>query len=90
MATRTDEIEENQAKNVVKHVESAEKNIKAGEVALKSHVDDLGIWATVKRFPKAVLVCNMLCIAAAADGYQINLNGWSSLLPRAYYLVHSC
>ena len=24
---------------------------------------------------KAVLVCNLLCIAAAADGYQITLNG---------------
>lgn len=25
--------------------------------------------------PQAVLVCNLLCIAAACDGYQINLNG---------------
>lgn len=24
---------------------------------------------------QAVLVCNLLCIAASADGYQINLNG---------------
>lgn len=24
---------------------------------------------------QAVLVCNLLCIAAAADGYQINING---------------
>ncbi|PLB45132.1 MFS general substrate transporter [Aspergillus steynii IBT 23096] len=56
-------------------IESTGENTKAGEVALKSQADDLGVWATVKRFPKAVFVCNLLCIAAAADGYQINLNG---------------
>lgn len=44
-------------------------------VQLKSELDDLGTWATVWRFRKAVFVCTMLCIAAAADGYQINLNG---------------
>ncbi|ODO00044.1 hypothetical protein I350_06667 [Cryptococcus amylolentus CBS 6273] len=30
---------------------------------------------TVRRFWKGVLLCNLLCFAAAADGYQINLNG---------------
>ncbi|KAI9157947.1 sugar transporter [Paramyrothecium foliicola] len=44
-------------------------------VALKSEHDDLGVLATVWKFKKAVLVCNLLCIAAAADGYQIVLNG---------------
>ncbi|KAH7361326.1 sugar transporter [Pyrenochaeta sp. MPI-SDFR-AT-0127] len=42
---------------------------------LKSDHDALGIWETAKKFKKAVLVCNLLCIAAAADGYQIVLNG---------------
>ncbi|KAL7916802.1 general substrate transporter [Trichoderma velutinum] len=42
---------------------------------LKSSFDKLGLWATVKRFWKAVLVCNLLCIAAGADGYQTVLNG---------------
>ncbi|KAK5172683.1 uncharacterized protein LTR77_002803 [Saxophila tyrrhenica] len=41
----------------------------------KSELDNLGVWATVKRFKKAVLLCNLLCIAAAADGYQYTLNG---------------
>ncbi|KFY81283.1 hypothetical protein V500_11544 [Pseudogymnoascus sp. VKM F-4518 (FW-2643)] len=45
------------------------------EVVLKSTLDDLGLWATIKRFPKAVLVCQLVCIAAAADGYQLQLNG---------------
>ncbi|KAI9036016.1 uncharacterized protein KD926_002538 [Aspergillus affinis] len=75
MATQTDRINEDEGKSVGQHLESTGENTKAGEVALKSQADDLGIWATVKRFPKAVLVCNLLCIAAAADGYQINLNG---------------
>ncbi|PSN71411.1 MFS general substrate transporter [Corynespora cassiicola Philippines] len=42
---------------------------------LKSDLDSLSVWQTVCRFKKAVLVCNLLCIAAAADGYQIVLNG---------------
>ncbi|CAK7198021.1 hypothetical protein SEUCBS139899_000677 [Sporothrix eucalyptigena] len=48
---------------------------KAGPVALKSDYDQLGLRATAWRFKKAVLICNLLCIAAACDGYQINLNG---------------
>ncbi|KAF7556019.1 hypothetical protein G7Z17_g1692 [Cylindrodendrum hubeiense] len=31
--------------------------------------------ASAKGKAGAVLICNLLCIAAAADGYQINLNG---------------
>ncbi|WVQ84236.1 hypothetical protein IAT38_006388 [Cryptococcus sp. DSM 104549] len=42
---------------------------------LKSDLDQLSNWETVKRFRKAIFICNLLCIAAAADGYQINLNG---------------
>ena len=48
---------------------------KQHEVILNSGYDQLGLWASVKRFQKAVLVCNLLCIAAAADGYQYTLNG---------------
>ncbi|RSM15147.1 hypothetical protein CDV31_005081 [Fusarium ambrosium] len=44
-------------------------------VALKSSHDKLGLRASAWRFRKAVLVCNLLCIAAACDGFQINLNG---------------
>ena len=88
MATQTDRIEENDGKGMDQQIESTGENTKAGEVALKSQTDDLGVWATVKRFPKAVFVCNLLCIAAAADGYQINLNGRSSLLLQAYYLLY--
>ncbi|CAM1501511.1 Fc.00g034950.m01.CDS01 [Cosmosporella sp. VM-42] len=46
-----------------------------GDILLKSGHDELGLWATVKKFKKAVVVCNLLSIAAAADGYQYTLNG---------------
>ncbi|KAH8897928.1 MFS general substrate transporter [Thozetella sp. PMI_491] len=46
-----------------------------GGVVLKSAHDKLGLLASVWKFRKAVFVCNLLCIAAAADGYQIVLNG---------------
>ncbi|KAM5345993.1 hypothetical protein ACJ41O_011854 [Fusarium nematophilum] len=52
-----------------------EQDIKGDAVVLKSAHDDLGLLRTVKRFKKAVVVCNLLCIAAACDGYQIVLNG---------------
>ncbi|KAL4878200.1 MFS general substrate transporter [Aspergillus karnatakaensis] len=42
---------------------------------LKSSFDTLGYWATTKVFWKAVVVCNLVSIAAAADGYQYTLNG---------------
>ncbi|WVF67376.1 hypothetical protein IAT40_002131 [Kwoniella sp. CBS 6097] len=42
---------------------------------LKSELDNLSRWETVKRFWKAIVICNMICFAAACDGYQINLNG---------------
>ncbi|KAH7381064.1 general substrate transporter [Cadophora sp. MPI-SDFR-AT-0126] len=48
---------------------------RATDPVLKSALDDLGILKTVRRFWKAVLVCNLMCIAAGADGYQISLNG---------------
>lgn len=41
------------------------------EHQLKSDYDELGLLKTAWKFRKAVLVCTMLCIAAAADGYQI-------------------
>ncbi|KAH8810798.1 general substrate transporter [Xylogone sp. PMI_703] len=56
----------------VQHVEAGPKYL--GDV-LKSSLDNLGLWTTIKRFWKAVVVCNLLCIAAGADGYQIGLNG---------------
>ncbi|KAF9878618.1 hypothetical protein CkaCkLH20_04110 [Colletotrichum karsti] len=73
MPETRDHIEEQgrQAQPGVLHDEDA----KIERVALKSEVDSLGHWATVVKFRKAVVVCNLLCIAAAADGYQINLNG---------------
>ncbi|KAJ3549491.1 hypothetical protein NM208_g479 [Fusarium decemcellulare] len=62
-----------EARNDAEHDEGFHK--KDYEVVLKSDHDKLGVWATVRRFKKAVLVCNLICIAAAADGYQIVLNG---------------
>ncbi|KAL5338340.1 hypothetical protein BJX70DRAFT_398858 [Aspergillus crustosus] len=47
----------------------------SGNVLLKSRNDNPGLWQTVWTIRRAVLVCNLLCIAAAADGYQINLKG---------------
>ncbi|KAJ0419747.1 MFS general substrate transporter [Aspergillus carlsbadensis] len=60
--------------DAIQHVESRGPE-KPGQVALKSQNDTLGLWATAVKFRKAVIICNLLCIAAAADGYQINLNG---------------
>ncbi|OAL44872.1 MFS general substrate transporter [Pyrenochaeta sp. DS3sAY3a] len=57
------------------HIEDGVNDAKTERVVLKSDSDTLGTWATVKKFRKAVLVCNLLCVAAACDGYQINLNG---------------
>ncbi|KAM5343421.1 hypothetical protein ACJ41O_011958 [Fusarium nematophilum] len=69
-----EQVEKQRDEHDAKHLESTADS-KAGQIALKSEVDSLGAWATVVKFRKAVLVCNLLCIAAAADGYQINLNG---------------
>lgn len=56
-------------------------------IQLKSEQDELGILQTAWRFRKVssstrstadiecVFTCTLLCLAAAADGYQINLNG---------------
>ncbi|KAK6909183.1 sugar transporter [Kwoniella mangroviensis CBS 8886] len=58
------------------HVEdSKEEEILKGTPVLKSELDNLTRWETVKRFWKAIVICNMICFAAACDGYQINLNG---------------
>ncbi|KAF2014274.1 MFS general substrate transporter [Aaosphaeria arxii CBS 175.79] len=64
----SDKVEQNRAESVV-------DDPKTDAVVLKSGNDILGTFATVKKFWKAVLICNLLCIAAACDGYQINLNG---------------
>jgi hypothetical protein len=55
------------------HVEG--RDTREHEAVLKSSFDNLGLWATAKRFWKAVLICNLLCIAGGADGYQVTLNG---------------
>jgi hypothetical protein len=78
------------------HLEGEPDPKEAVEVILKSSLDDLSLWTTVKRFRKvgyygaslaptklltwrikAVIICNLLCIAAAADGFQYTLNGQS-------------
>ncbi|KAK8853488.1 hypothetical protein IAR55_004195 [Kwoniella newhampshirensis] len=67
---------EDEIKPQLQHIEDTvdgEDLLKAP--ALKSDLDQLSNWQTVKRFWKAILVCNLICFAAAADGYQINLNG---------------
>ncbi|KAH8585378.1 general substrate transporter [Bisporella sp. PMI_857] len=63
----------------VQHIEVNYKSLEIADekptLVLKSEQDNLSQWQTVWKFRKAVLVCNLMCIAAAADGYQINLNG---------------
>ncbi|KAF5012333.1 hypothetical protein FDECE_1560 [Fusarium decemcellulare] len=54
---------------------TANDDLKKGHTLLKSGLDELGYWETVKVFWKAVLICNLISIAAAADGYQYTLNG---------------
>ncbi|KAM0547260.1 hypothetical protein ACHAPJ_010522 [Fusarium lateritium] len=49
--------------------------LQKGQTLLKSGLDELGYWKTVKVFWKAALICNLISIAAAADGYQYTLNG---------------
>jgi hypothetical protein len=63
--------------------------IEHDHVVLKSQEDNLTVWQTCVRYRKvsrsnfaestlkhqAVIICTLLCIAAACDGYQINLNG---------------
>ncbi|KAM5353514.1 hypothetical protein ACJ41O_000164 [Fusarium nematophilum] len=55
--------------------ENADNDLKKGPTLLKSGLDELGYWETVKVFWKAALICNLISIAAAADGYQYTLNG---------------
>ncbi|OBU00900.1 hypothetical protein VE01_00842 [Pseudogymnoascus verrucosus] len=63
----------------VQHIEddhnSLEMSNEKPTLVLKSEQDKLSQWQTAWKFRKAVLICNLMCIAAAADGYQINLNG---------------
>ncbi|KAH6672695.1 general substrate transporter [Plectosphaerella plurivora] len=64
-----------QAKNDLE-TSHAEHDLKhESAIVLKSSLDDLGLLSTARKFWKAVIVCNLLCIAAACDGYQIVLNG---------------
>ncbi|KAH8721814.1 sugar transporter [Ilyonectria robusta] len=73
MSAQPEEVKVAPSGDVVQHVESGHKSsdapIKTAAPVLKSTNDELSMWDT------AVLICNMMCIAAAADGYQINLNG---------------
>ncbi|KAF4980631.1 hypothetical protein FZEAL_3380 [Fusarium zealandicum] len=50
-------------------------DIKGSQTLLKSGLDQLGYWETTKLFWKAALICNLISIAVAADGYQYTLNG---------------
>jgi hypothetical protein len=72
----------------IEHVEADQKTGRLGvapeeAVVLKSTNDELSMWQTVLKFPKAVFICNLMCIAAAADGYQINLNGRILIIEKA-------
>ncbi|WVQ79774.1 hypothetical protein IAT38_001874 [Cryptococcus sp. DSM 104549] len=66
------------------HIE--EKQDVSNAPVLKSEFDQLSPWETAKRFKKACLVCFALCVAAAADGYQINLNG--NIIANAGFIEH--
>jgi hypothetical protein len=83
------------------------------EFVLKSSMDNLGYWASIRKFwkvgrlpewrlatdvcrqgfdadlscPQVVLVCNLLCIAAGAEGYQITLTGKNQAIPQAHQLA---
>ncbi|KAL2676510.1 hypothetical protein Neosp_010270 [[Neocosmospora] mangrovei] len=72
MAAEKDKIE---AAPRVSGDENTGDDLKKGQTLLKSGLDELGYWDTVKLFWKAVLICNLISIAAAADGYQYTLNG---------------
>ncbi|KAL4876472.1 MFS general substrate transporter [Aspergillus karnatakaensis] len=71
----TQSVDAQKRPDATQHVEDPEYPEKSNGVLLKSSNDNLGLWKTVWTFRRAVIVCNLLCIAAAADGYQINLNG---------------
>lgn len=60
-----------QEKQETEAVEHHEK-VATEHIQLKSDLDELGLWQTALRFRKAVLVCFLLCVAAAADGYQVS------------------
>ncbi|KAK8850771.1 hypothetical protein IAR55_004691 [Kwoniella newhampshirensis] len=59
-------------KDQTEHVELTKGDLAP---ALKSNFDELGLLATAWKFRKAVMVSTLMCVAAACDGYQINLNG---------------
>lgn len=75
MSATQDKIED--APQVAEHNNLARvSSLKAeGPMTLKSTYDTLGYWETVRVFWKPVLACNLISIAAAADGYQYTLNG---------------
>ncbi|KAM9875955.1 hypothetical protein VD0002_g7282 [Verticillium dahliae] len=74
MSAQTDKIEAGPRSGGAEHHDN-DIDLKHEAVVLKSDHDELGLWATVCRFKKAVLICNLIAIAAAADGYQYKLNG---------------
>ncbi|WWC69105.1 uncharacterized protein I206_103041 [Kwoniella pini CBS 10737] len=48
---------------------------KGGQVQMRSSLDDLGIWATVKQNKGIAGVAMAAAFSASLEGYQINLNG---------------
>ncbi|ORY25553.1 general substrate transporter [Naematelia encephala] len=63
-------------KAVAEHIETDfEKKDTSSGAHLKSGFDELSLFKTAWAFRKAVIICTLLNFAAAADGYQINLNG---------------
>ncbi|EEY17267.1 sugar transporter [Verticillium alfalfae VaMs.102] len=68
MSAQTDKIEASSHSGGAEHHDN-DVDFKHEPVVLKSDHDELGLWAT------AVFICNLIAIAAAADGYQYKLNG---------------
>ncbi|WVF71848.1 hypothetical protein IAT40_006657 [Kwoniella sp. CBS 6097] len=48
---------------------------KGGQVQMRSKFDDLGVWASVKRYKFISAVAMAAAFSASLEGYQINLNG---------------
>ncbi|KAG4436677.1 hypothetical protein IFR05_007856 [Cadophora sp. M221] len=75
MTDKVGKAENNNIQPQTSHIEEDDGVKHDNRPVLKSTLDDLGLLTTVKRFWKACLVCNLMCIAAGADGFQITLNG---------------
>lgn len=67
MAVEKHQITEESLKPEVEH----EDKVVHEHQKLKSDLDELGLLQTAWRFRKAVSICFLLCVAAAADGYQV-------------------